>query len=218
MWSGYLVVVVFFLFACALLQKGSRVISTNHCGAQQLLNSLLLLAFGSVFLEREKGDTAHWSLSRVIKAGDGKDLPSSRSTFLGKWKHRMCVYSRHAMYIALNVRQSWMVCSLTGVSPLFKIKGVWRGRELGVINLIYLNSHFRWQDFVYLSSMLWLGCILFHCFISPFDYCWHLPYFSLHSLVRVFYLHVFVQAVQSTSPLSLAKEHLIYPFASWKSN
>lgn len=42
------------------------------------------LAFGSIFLEREKGDTAHWSLGRVIKAADGKDLPSSRSQF--SWK------------------------------------------------------------------------------------------------------------------------------------
>lgn len=139
-------------------------------------------------------------------------------SFLGKWKHRMRVCSRHAMYVALNVQQSWMACSLTGVSPFFKIKGVWRGRELGVINLIYLNSHFWWQDFVSLSSMLWLGCILFHYFISPFDHCWHLPYFSLHSLIKVFYPHVFLQAVQSISPSALAKEHLIYPLASRKSN
>lgn len=41
-------------------------------------------SFGSIFLEQERGDTAHWSLSRVIKAADGKDLPSSRSQF--SWK------------------------------------------------------------------------------------------------------------------------------------
>lgn len=74
----------FFLFVCVPLQKDSSAISTNHCYAQQLLNLLFLLAFGSVFLEREKGDSARWSLGRVIKAADGKDLPSSRSRF--SWK------------------------------------------------------------------------------------------------------------------------------------
>lgn len=32
----------------------------------------------ALFLEREKGDAARRSLGRVIKAADGKDLPSRR--------------------------------------------------------------------------------------------------------------------------------------------
>lgn len=63
-------------------------------------------------------------------------------SFPGKWKYRMCACRRLVTYIALNVQQLGMAFSLTGVSPFIKNKGVWGGKEVGVINLIYLNNHF----------------------------------------------------------------------------
>lgn len=95
-----------------------------------------VLAFGSVFLERDRGDTACWSLSRVIKAADGKDLPSSR--FQLSWKveaQDVCVSQARYVY-SFKRPAAWTAFSITAVSPFIKNKGVWGGREVGVINLI----------------------------------------------------------------------------------
>lgn len=83
------------------------------------------------------GDTAQRSLSRVMKKMlMEKDLPSSRPQFSWKGEAQdMCV-SRACYIFSFKCPAAWPAFSITGVSPFIKNKGVWGGREVGVINLI----------------------------------------------------------------------------------
>lgn len=83
------------------------------------------------------GDTAQQSLSRVMKEVlMEKDLPSSRFQF--SWKgeaQNVCVLQACCIY-SFKCPAAWPAFSIAGVSPFIKNKGVWGGREVGVINLI----------------------------------------------------------------------------------